>query len=165
MKKIFTNLKIRRVNREDLPEIIKIIKKSYHKKYAAAGEYYSVQQFTDPNYATENGPYYSLGIFVESMISDLKNKFKKPFEFFVAEFNKELIAFIILEKNRQTFWVNNVIVKKEFQGKDIGRRLFEFVVKNKKPVYLWVNSKNPAKKFWSELGFKEILQETLMFRS
>ncbi len=165
MKNLLADLRIRNAGHKDLAAIKKIIRSSYHKKYAAAGEYYSVQQFTDPNYASESGPYYSLGIFVQSMISDLKSKLEKPFEFFVAKLNKELVAFIILEKNGQAFWVNNIMVKKEFQGMNIGERLFEFTTKNKKPLYLWVNSKNPAKKFWSKIGFKKILQETLMFKS
>lgn len=164
MKRNTFNLRIRHAHKSDLPEIVKIVKNSYHKKYAAAGEFYSVQQLTDPNYKTENGPYYSLKIFIASMISDLENKLKRPFDFFVAESGKKLIAFIIIEKNRKSFWVNNIMVKKEFQGRDIGKYLFEFAVKNKELLYLWVNSKNPAKKFWSELGFREILQETLMVR-
>lgn len=158
------NLKIRRAVRADLPVIVAIIKNSYHSKYAAAGEFYSVQHLCDPNYETENGPYYSLDIFVKSMASDLGGKLKKPFETFVAESGDGLIAFIILEKNRRAFWVNNIMVKKEWQGREVGAKLFEFAVKNKASVYLWVNSKNPAKKFWSKLGFKEMLQETLMYR-
>ncbi len=159
------NLRVRRANKKDLPEIIEIIKGSYHKEYAAAGEFYSVQQFTDPNYATENGPYYSLKLFVASMVSDLENKLKKPFEFFVAESGKKIVAFVIIEKNKKAFWINNMMVKKEHQGGNIGKYLFEIVTKNKKPLYLWVNSKNPAKNFWLKVGFSEILQETLMIKT
>jgi N-acetylglutamate synthase-like GNAT family acetyltransferase len=98
------------------------------------------------------------------MISDLDKKLKKPFEFFVAEKNKEIVAFLIIEKNKKAFWINNMMVKKESQRKGIGKNLLEFASKNKKPLYLWVNSKNPAKHFWSKLGFKKILQETLMIK-
>ncbi len=165
MKKKTINFKIRFATKKDLPVIIKIIKSSYHKKYAAAGEFYSVQQLVDPNYATENGPYGSLRMFKASMISDLKNKLKKPFELFVAKLGREVVAFIIIEKNNKSFWVNNLMVKRRFQKMGVGKYLFKVIAKNKKPLYLWVNSKNPAKKFWKKLGFKEILQETLMLKN
>lgn len=163
MKKI-SDLYFRHANKKDLPEIVRIIKNSYHSKYAAAGEFYSIQQFCDPNYETENGPYYSVDFFVACMISGMKDKLDKPFETYVAEFQKQIVAFIVIEKNKRAFWVNNIMVKKEFQGRDIGELLFEFAVKNKSPLYLWVNSKNPAKKFWLKLGFTDVLQETLMLR-
>lgn len=156
---------IRRANEKDLPEIIKIIKTSFHQNFAAAGEFYSAQQFVDPNYATATGPYYSLKTFIESMISDLKDKFCKPFDFFVAEINKEIVGFIIIENNKGKSWIVNIMVKKKYQRKNIGKKLFNFVVKNKKPIYLWVNVKNPAIKFWKKLGFKEVLRETLMIKN
>lgn len=155
---------IRKATKKDLPEIIKIIETSFHKQYPAAGEFYSIQQFTDPNYATQNGPYYSLKCFVKSMVCELKNKFRKPFEFFVAEINKKIVGFIILENNAGNFWVNNIIVKKGYRGRDIGKKLFNFAAKNKRPLYLWINAKNPATKFWKKLGFKEILREVLMIK-
>ena len=155
---------IRPANKKDLPKVIKIIEDAFHRHYAAAGEFYSIQQFVDPNYATATGPYYSLKSFIKSMVSDLKHKLSKPFEFLVAEENKKIIGFIILEKNAGNFWISNVMVKKEFQKNGVGKQLFNFAVKNKKPLYLWVNTKNPAIKFWKKLGFKEILRESLMIK-
>lgn len=112
---------IRRATKKDLPKIIKIIKDSFHRQYAAAGEFYSVQQFADSNYGSGTGPYYSLKFFIKDMVRNLKNKLRKPFKFLVAE-------------------------------------------ENKKPLYLWVNAKNPALKFWKKLGFKEVLREVLMIK-
>lgn len=110
------------------------------------------------------------------MIKDLKGKFKKPFKFFVAENrNEKIVGFVILENNNGKFWINNAMVKKEYQNKGIGKKLFNAVSKNeglyrkvnnfrynKKPIYLWVNVKNPAMKFWRKFGFREILRESLM---
>jgi len=98
------------------------------------------------------------------MISDLEDKFDEPFEFFVAEINKEIVGFIILENNEGKFWICNIMVKKNCQGQNIGEKLFNFAIKNKNPIYLWVNVKNPAIKFWERLGFKKVLQEELMIR-
>ena len=153
---------IRRANKKDLPEIIKIVKNSFHRYYAAAGEFYSAQQLVDPNYTSQTGPYYSREFFVKSLIKDLKTKIKKPFEFLISSEGKKITGFIILENNHGHYWINNVMLKKEFQGRGTGKKLFNFAAKNKKPVYLWVNTKNPAINFWKKLGFKKILNETLM---
>lgn len=158
------HLELRRASKNDLVEVIEVIKDSYHRKYAAAGEFYSVQHLTDPNYETENGPYQSIGVFVADMISDLPRKLKKPFEFYVAELKNEIAGFIIIEKNNKSFWINNVMVKRKFRKMGVGQFLFNSAGRNRRPLYLWVNSRNPAKKFWGRLGFKKVLQETLMIK-
>lgn len=155
---------IRRAIKKDLPKIVHIIETSFHQKYPAAGEFYSAQHFSDPNYASSTGPYYSPEIFIKSMVRDLKNKFRKPFDIFIAKINKKIVGFIIIENNARNFWINNMMIQKEYQGKGIGKKLFNYVFKNKKPIYLWVNAKNPATKFWAKLGFKEVLREILMIK-
>lgn len=157
-------MKIRRATKKDLPKVIKIIKAAFHRRFPGMDAFYSAQQFAYPYYATSADPCYSREIFVKSMISDLKNRFRKPFEFFVAEIDKEMVGFIILEEHFGHFWVNNMMIQKKYQGRSIGKKLFNFVTKNKRPTYLGINVKNPALKFWKKLGFKEILQEVLMVR-
>lgn len=162
-----SNVNIRKATKKDLPEIIKIVEGAFHKDYGAAGEFYAAQQMVDPNYASDTGPYSSSEMFMKSMIDDMRErlgkKFRYPFEIFVAEDrDKNTIGFITLENNAGNFWITNIMVEKKFQKNKVGKKLFEFVAKNKKPVYLWVNVKNPAIKFWKKLGFKEILRESLM---
>jgi len=157
-------MKIRRVTKKDLPEIIEIIKTAFHYQYTGMDTFYCAQQFVDPYSTLTTAPLYSKEIFIKSMISDLKNKFKKPFEFFVAETKKEIVGFIVLEKHLGNFWINNMMVKKEYQGKGIGKKLFKFATKNKGPLYLGVNAKNPAFKFWKKMGFKEVLRDVLMIK-
>lgn len=100
---------------------------------------------------------------MKSIIKNLKNNFQKPFEIWVAG-KEEIVGFIVLENVRGNFWVNHIMVKKRYQRKNLGKKLFNFVTKNKKPLYLWINLKNPALKFWKSLGFKEILREVLMIK-
>jgi len=157
-------MKIRRATKKDLSKIIEIIKVTFHRRYPGMDNFYSAQQFADPYYASTAVPFYSKEVFIKSMISDLKNKFQKPFEIFVAEIEKEIAGFIILEKHLGNFWVNNMMIKKEYQGKGIGKKLFAFATKNKRPLYLGVNAKNPALKFWKRMGFKEISQDVLMVK-
>jgi len=164
-------MKIRRARKKDLPAIIKIIKAVFHSNYPAAGEIYLSQLLVDPNYATATGPYYSREVFIKSLISDTRNKFGKPFEVFLVESDtsttlniKEIIGFIILENNKGNYWITNIMVKKKYQGKGVGKKLFDFATNNKKPLYLWVNAKNSAVKFWKNFGFKEILREILMIK-
>ncbi len=162
---------IRRATKKDLPQIIKIIKDSFHWHYPAAGEIYLSQLLVDPNYATATGPYYSREVFIKSLISDTKNKFGKPFEIFLAEIdtsttlkNREVVGFIVLENNKGNYWITNIMVKKKCQGSGVGKKLFDFATNNKKPLYLWVNAKNSAVKLWKNFGFKEILREILMIK-
>jgi len=157
-------MNIRKATKKDLPKIVKVIENSFHRQYPAAGEFYSAELFADPNYATATGPYYSPQVFLKSIICELKNKFRQPFKFLIAEINKEIVGFIILEKRTKHFWIHNIMVKKEYQKKGVGKKLFNVATQNKKPIYLWVNAKNPALKFWKKLGFKEVLRESLMIK-
>lgn len=153
---------IRRAVLEDLGQIKQIIKGSFHRDYAAAGEFYSVQQLADPNYATQTGPYYSGGAFISSIIDGLEEKLREPFDFFVACEGGEIGGFIIMEGNNGRHWVNNIFIRQDRQDRGIGKLLFDFATRGKKELYLWVNSNNPAVSFWEKLGFRTVLQERLM---
>lgn len=153
---------IRRAAPEDIEQIKGVIKGSFHKDYAAAGEFYSVQQMADPNYATQTGPYYSRGAFISSIIDGLEEKLSSPFDFFVACEYGKIAGFIIMENNKGRHWVNNIFIRQDRQGRGIAKRLFEFAARGRKEIYLWVNSDSPAVEFWGKLGFRTVLQERLM---
>jgi hypothetical protein len=42
--------------------------------------------------------------------------------------------------------------------------LFNRLAKGRGSLYLWVNERNPAVKFWGKLGFRKVLGEMLMVR-
>ena len=155
-------IKIRKAETQDIPEMIKILESAIHENFDGAGEYYFKEEYTDPNYKSFSGPYYSKKEFIKNNMSTLKERLKKPYEAFVLLGHDEFIGYIIIEQNKGRCWVNDLLIKKEHQQKGYGRKLYEHALKNKKEIYLWVNDANPAKKFWETLGFKTILKECLM---
>ena len=155
---------VRMAKPDDLEQIKKIVRDSFHEDYAAAGEFYSVQQMADPNYATQTGPYYDMEAFVKDIIDGMEEKLSEPFECFVACNGGDVVGFIVTENNNSRHWVNNIFVGKGHQAEGIGKELFDFASRGKRELYLWVNSKNPAVDFWENLGFKTVLQERLMRR-
>ena len=159
---LFHMVSIRKATIDDISHMKKIVRDAFHDDYAAAGEFYSVQQLVDQNYATQTGPYYNKDIFIEDIIRGLGEKFKEPFETFVACEDGKVVGFISMENNNGRHWVNNIFVNPEFQGQDVGRQLFDFATKGKGELWLWVNANNPAAAFWEKLGFKSVVHEKLM---
>jgi GNAT superfamily N-acetyltransferase len=156
------NTEIRKANSKDIEYMIKILESSAHKNHDGAGEYYLRDEFTDPNYASTSGPYYSTNLFLKNNILNLRKRLRKPYTTYVLLLKKEIIGYIIIENYMNRYWVNDLVIKKEYRRFGYGKKLFNHALKNKKEVYLWVNDKNPGKKFWEKLGFKTILTESLM---
>lgn len=153
---------IRKARLKDIKSMIKILESSAHKNHDGAGEYYLRDEFTDPNYASTSGPYYSANLFLKNNIQGLKKRLSKPYTAYVLLLKEEVIGYIIVEKYLNRYWVNDLVIKREYQKNGQGKKLFNHVLKGKKDVYLWVNDKNPGKKFWEKIGFKTILTESLM---
>lgn len=154
-------MKIRQATTDDVEGMKKVLIEAFHDSYIGAGEFYSSNQFVDPNYATSSGSYYDLKALLEDNLNNIGNRLEEPFKAFVAVDN-ELIGYAITEKHKGKLWINDLVVKPGKQKKGIGKKLFEAVTKNHDQVYIWVNSKNPAIKFWENLGFSTILEEKLM---
>jgi ribosomal protein S18 acetylase RimI-like enzyme len=158
------NIKIRKTTLKDLLQIKEILLNALHKDYFGAGEYYFREEFVDPNYSSLKGPYYSKEQFIKNNLKSLKERITKPYLSYVLFLKKEMVGYIIIEKHLKRYWINDFVIKKEFQDKGYGKIFFDFLIKDKKDVYIWVNKKNPAKKFWEKQGFKEVLEEVLMKR-
>lgn len=154
---------IRKAKKEDAKEIQEVFRDSYHKDYGAAGEYYSTEEFVDPNYATDGGPYGSQKEFVESLAKQLPERLKGR-EAYVAVHNNKIVGYIIGEKQNKKYWIYDIIVKKKYQNKKIGKTLVNKLIKNKCNVFCWVNAKNPALKFWKKFGFETVVKEILLRR-
>lgn len=107
-----------------MPNKLKIL---FETHFMAAGEYYSVQQLVDQNYATQTGAYYTQDIFIKDIINGLADKFLPPFEMFVACENDDIVGFIITETNNGKLWINNIFVKNQNNG--VGKQLFDFVTR------------------------------------
>ncbi len=156
-------MEIKKATLRDIGGMKKVLYDAFHNHYAAAGEFYAIEQLVDPNYATQTGPYYSKEMFISENAKSLKRRLRPPFQAFVAKDQGKIIGYIICEKHKGKLWVNDIVVRREYQKKDVGKKLFKEAIRDKK-VYLWVNAKNPAKEFWKKLGFKEILREILMIK-
>ena len=117
----------------------------------------------DPFLKKNAGKYY---------FKDLKNKFKEKSTFgFVAIENNEIVGMItgLVENtfadaylHRKEGLVRGFVVKKEYRKKGVGKKLLESVMKEFKKrgikVYIvYFYSKNPAKKLYKKMGFKEYL--------
>lgn len=158
------DIKIRKASLKDLKDIKNIFLNSVKKEYFGAGEYYFREELVDPNYKSLTGPYYSKEHFIKNNLKSLKERLVKPYLSYVMLFKKEMIGFIIIEKHLGRYWINDFVIKEEYQKKGYGDYFFKYLKKDKKEIYLWVNKKNPAKKFWEKEGFKEVLEEVLMKR-
>jgi GNAT superfamily N-acetyltransferase len=153
---------IRKAKKEDLKSMILVFKKSIHNSYDGAGEYYFKEEYVDPNYKSLTGPYYSYNLFLKNNLLSLKERIEKPYFCYVLLLDEKLIGYIIIEKHLKRFWVNDLIIDVKYQKKGYGEMLFKYALKDKKDVYIWVNEKNKAKKFWEKQGFKKVLTEVLM---
>ena len=154
-------MKIRQATADDVEDMKKVLTEAFHESYIGAGEFYSSNEFVDPNYATSSGRYYNLQALLKDNLNNISNRLEEPFKAFVAVEN-EIIGYAITEKHNGKLWINDMVVKPDQQKKGIGKKLFEVATKNHEQVYIWVNSKNPAIKFWEKLGFDTVLEEKLM---
>lgn len=157
-------MKIRKASVKDIDFMKKIFLKSTHKDYFGAGEFYLREEYVDPNYKSMSGPYNSRKTFIKNNVESLKERVKAPYLSYVLISEKEIVGYIIVEKHLNRYWVNDLIIDKDHQNKGYAKSLLDKVIKDKKNVYLWVNTKNPAKKFWEKESFKEVLKESLMKR-
>ncbi len=157
-------IKIKRITLKDILQIKEILINALHKDYSGAGEYYFREEFVDPNYSSLKGPYYSREQFITNNLNSLKERINKPYFSYGLFLKKEMIGYAIIEEHLKRYWINDFVIKKEFQDKGYGKLFFDFLIKDKKDVYLWVNNKNPAKRFWAKQGFKKVLEEVLMKR-
>lgn len=154
--------KIREATERDILPIAEIYKQAIHRNYSGAGEYYLREEYTDPNYESSSGPYHTTETLLKSNLRTLKKRIKSPYTTYVILEKEKVVGYIIVENHLGRYWVNDLVISSEFRNKGYARELFDYAMKDKKDVYLWVTSKNPAKKFWEKLGFKEVLKESLM---
>jgi GNAT superfamily N-acetyltransferase len=157
-------IKIKKATKKDVPAMKGVLRAAWHDNYAAAGEYYATGEFVDPYYETSSGPYGSQKVLLESTAKTIKDRIGGSFSAFVACDGKKVVAYVIGERNLKQFWINDLIVSKKYQGQGLGIALFEQLAKKHGHLYLWVNEKNPAVKFWEKMGFRKVLGEQLMVR-
>lgn len=75
---------------------------------------------------------------------------------------KKLFGFAGFKRTLDTADIMNIVVKKSFRNKGIGKKLLDFLIKeakkqNIKNIFLEVNKNNfPALKLYKNFGFKEI---------
>jgi GNAT superfamily N-acetyltransferase len=158
------SITIRKATSRDVPAMKAAFRAAWHGDYAAAGEYYASGELVDPYYETSSGPYGSQDVLLESTADTIKDRIKAPFSAFVACDGEKVVGYAICEKNRNQFWVNDLIVSRNYQNRGIGGMLFNRLAKGRGSLYLWVNERNPAVKFWGKLGFRKVLGEMLMVR-
>ena len=153
---------IRRARAGDVGQMVDALVDAYHGNYSAAGEYYARQEMVDPNYETTSGPYYSRSMFVEENAKSIRSRLREPFRAFVLLDGKRIVGYIITEDHLGRTWINDTVIRRGYQSRGLGKRLFRHAARGKKEVYLWVNAKNPARDFWKREGFSEVLRECLM---
>ena len=160
------SVKIIPADSSHVKEMTLLLMSAWHRNYGAAGEFYSAQQFTDPNYETQTGPYASVEQFVQANAESIENRLKPPFSAWLVHDGSNILGYAICEHTKHGVWVNDVVVSPEHHREGIGRTLFEHIVEQHrgKKMWIWVNANNPAVDFWKKMGFKEVLKEVLMKR-
>jgi GNAT superfamily N-acetyltransferase len=67
--------------------------------------------------------------------------------------------------HRGRFWLWEIFVKHKYRGLGIGERLVGAALKDcTHKVYLDVNIRNPAVKFWRKMGFRPVVRSMVMVR-
>ncbi|MFQ6050787.1 MAG: GNAT family N-acetyltransferase [Candidatus Hydrothermarchaeota archaeon] len=139
-------IRIDRVNLKEIKELVEV----YKDAYAELEEYAYTSRSNIKGY--------------------LKWLYKRdPMGFFVAYFKNRPVGFISVDSRWYSVdkgvllgEIHEVVVIREFQGKGIGKRLFETglsYLKSKgiKNLELWVGENNRrARKFYRKYGFKEV---------
>ena len=95
----------------------------------------------------------------------LKEELLSNYSYFITiklSKTNEILGFAGFKKTLDTADIMNIVVRKDFRNKKIGKKLLSSLIKkakeqNIKTIFLEVNSKNlPALKLYENIGFKKI---------
>ena len=98
-------------------------------------------------------------------VNTLKEELLSNYSYFITiklDKTNEIIGFAGFKKTLDTADIMNIVVRKDFRNKKIGKKLLSSLIKkakeqNIKTIFLEVNSKNlPALKLYENIGFKKI---------
>lgn len=98
-------------------------------------------------------------------VNTLKEELLSNYSYFITiklDKTNEIIGFAGFKKTLDTADIMNIVVRKDFRNKKIGKKLLSTLIKkakeqNIKTIFLEVNSKNlPALKLYENIGFKKI---------
>jgi len=144
------NFVIRKAKKKDFAKFIKVDKEAWHNNYVGIMDYYD---------GTEK-PVKSIEWDKEHFLYPNK---EGKLSVFVAENNGEILGYVVLLGHLHRTWLEDILVRRKYQGKRVGTALVNYALKNKKRVFLTVNEKNKrAIKFFKKFGFKPILEDMLM---
>lgn len=141
---------IRKAKRSDFSKFVRVDKEAWHNKYIGILDYYDRTETPVKSIKWDKEHYFHSG--KEGKLS-----------IFVADSNGEILGYIVLLERLLRVWVQDILVRKMYQGNGIGTALMNYVLKQKHHVFLTVNKKNKrAIKFFKKFGFKPILEDMLM---
>lgn len=138
--KTLDKIKIKKARKNDLKEIAEIIRIEY-------GKYPYNESWTKSNALKRVQHYYQHNLI------------------FISEINKKIIGFVVINTIPSYIglrgFIEDLVVKKEFQGEGIGGRLFNFAENYLKKkgaggISLMVFKKSNAFKIYKKKGYKEI---------
>ena len=98
-------------------------------------------------------------------VNTLKEELLSNYSYFITiklDKTNEIIGFAGFKKTLDTADIMNIVVRKDFRNKKIGKKILSTLIKkakeqNIKKIFLEVNSKNlPALKLYENIGFKKI---------
>ena len=98
-------------------------------------------------------------------VNTLKEELLSNYSYFITiklDKTNEIIGFAGFKKTLDTADIMNIVVRKDFRNKKIGKKLLSTLIKKAKEqdiktIFLEVNSKNlPALKLYENIGFKKI---------
>ena len=98
-------------------------------------------------------------------VNTLKEELLSNYSYFITiklDKTNEILGFAGFKKTLDTADIMNIVVRKDFRNKKIGKKLLSTLIKkakeqNIKTIFLEVNSKNlPALKLYENIGFKKI---------
>lgn len=129
-------MKIRKATKKDFKQIANLIKVEYWKHYK--------EKWTEGSAVRTLDYYWSIG------------------KIFVVE-KEEVVGFVIVEEefynDRKSLIVQELVVRGDFQGRGVGKKLMDFVegyCKKKGIKFMWLitGRKVKAFKFYKKLGYK-----------
>ena len=111
----------------------------------------SFDVFVGKDYSEEGKKSFKEYIEPKNILTRFNNKTSK---FFVAKYNNEIIGALEITNNDH---VSLLFIKKEFQGKGIGKKLFDEYLRTLKEniKIITVNSSFYAERIYSKLGFRK----------
>ncbi len=98
-------------------------------------------------------------------VNTLKEELLSNYSYFITiklDKTNEILGFAGFKKTLDTADIMNIVVRKDFRNKKIGKKLLSSLIKKAKEqdiktIFLEVNSKNlPALKLYENIGFKKI---------